>query len=137
MREMINVVVCADSKVFRAYWEKFYRDNPQFTRNDYKVAFRWADSNASTFTHSCVGYLNSMYRRLKNHAKKINIIFLRRYQPMESIKQQSVVEAWRYVKFSPRSDYNQTIISDAIICREDIETELAVFNVRADDSIYF
>lgn len=125
MKKMINVVVCADSKIFRRYWESFYLDNPRFKRGGREVSFRWLDSNEEIPLLSSSLY--SMVYALKKKDNIINFIFPAFYQTTNSDNWQTIKDAWEFLKYNPvmTKDVNQVIFSTKSISLKDISTSFA------------
>lgn len=123
---MTNLVVCSNYKIFRRYWESFYKDNPQFKRGTPEIGFIWIDSSnrdvLSRFS------LNRKADHIHRRGRDVNIIFLKWYQPTNPKTQYYTREAWLYV-YSEWKRFGRPIVSDKLLETDGIDEQFSAFTI--------
>lgn len=133
-KPMTNLVVCSNYKIFRRYWESFYKDNPQFKRGTPEIGFMWVDSsNASNLSHAS---LNDRANNIHRRGRDVNIIFLKRYQPNDDLTQNYIGDAWLYV-FSEQKRFGRPIVSDKLLNTDGIDEKFSSFTITAAKNMIF
>jgi len=133
-KPMTNLVVCSNSKIFRRYWESFYKDNPQFKRGSSEIGFMWIDSsNGNDLSRF---YLNEKLNYVRKLDRDINVIFLRRYQPAEHRKQYAISEAWLYI-YAEYGRFGYPIVSDKKLNTDNIDDSFAEFMITDAKNMIF
>lgn len=133
-KPMTNLVVCSNSKIFRRYWESFYKDNPQFKRGSSEIGFMWIDSsNGNDLSRF---YLNEKLNYIRKLDRDINVIFLRRYQPAEHRKQYAISEAWLYI-YAEHGWFGYPIVSDKKLNTDNIDDSFAEFMITDAKNMIF
>ena len=131
---MTNLVVCSNYKIFRRYWESFYKDNPQFKRGTPEIGFMWVDSlkanNLSRFS------LNERADHIHRRGRDVNIIFLKWYQPNDDLIQNCIGDAWLYV-YSEQKRFGCPIVSDKQLNTENIDELFSNFTITAANNMIF
>lgn len=133
-KPMTNLVVCSNYKIFRRYWESFYKDNPQFKRGTPEIGFMWVDSsNASNLSHAS---LNDRANHVHRRGRDVNIIFLKWYQPNDDLTQNYIGDAWLYV-YSEWKTFGRPIVSDKLLNTDGIGEKFSSFTITAAKNMIF
>ena len=133
-KPMTNLVVCSNSKIFRRYWESFYKDNPQFKRGSSEIGFMWIDSsNGNDLSRF---YLNEKLNYVRKLDRDINVIFLRRYQSTNPKRQYFISEAWLYI-YMDWKRFGYPIVSDKILNTDNIDDSFAEFRITDAKNMIF
>lgn len=133
-KPMTNLVVCSNSKIFRRYWESFYKDNPQFKRGSSEIGFMWIDSsNGNDLSRF---YLNEKLNYIRKLDRDINVIFLRRYQSTNPKKQYFISEAWSYM-YMDWKRFGYPIVSDKILNTDNIDDSFSEFRITDAKNMIF
>lgn len=133
-KPMTNLVVCSNSKIFRRYWESFYKDNPQFKRGSSEIGFMWIDSsNGNDLSRF---YLNEKLNYIRKLDRDINVIFLRRYQSTNPKRQYFISEAWLYI-YMDWKRFGYPIVSDKILNTDNIDDSFAEFRITDAKNMIF
>lgn len=133
-KPMTNLVVCSNSKIFRRYWESFYKDNPQFKRGSSEIGFMWIDSsNGNDLSRF---YLNEKLNYIRKLDRDINVIFLRRYQSTDPKKQYFISEIWLYI-YMDWKRFGYPIVSDKILNTDNIDDSFAEFTITDAKNMIF
>lgn len=133
-KPMTNLVVCSNSKIFRRYWESFYKDNPQFERGSSEIGFMWIDSSNG----NCLSrfYLNEKLNYVRKLDRDINVIFLRRYQSTNPKRQYFISEAWLYI-YAEYGWFGYPIVSDKKLNTDNIDDSFAEFRITDAKNMIF
>jgi hypothetical protein len=133
-KPMTNLVVCSNYKIFRRYWESFYKDNPQFKRGTPEIGFIWLDSSnrdvLSRFS------LNRKADHIHRRGRDVNIIFLKWYQPTNPKTQYYIREAWLYV-YSEWKTFGRPIVSDKLLNTDGIDEQFSAFTITDAKNMLF
>lgn len=133
-KPMTNLVVCSNSKIFRRYWESFYKDNPQFKRGSSEIGFMWIDSsNGNDLSRF---YLNEKLNYVRKLDRDINVIFLRRYQSTNPKRQYFISEAWLYI-YMDWERFGYPIVSDKILNTDNIDDSFSEFRITDAKNMIF
>lgn len=133
-KPMTNLVVCSNSKIFRRYWESFYKDNPQFKRGSSEIGFMWIDSsNGNDLTRF---YLNEKLNYIRKLDRDINVIFLRRYQSTNPKRQYFISEIWLYI-YMDWKRFGYPIVSDKKLNTDNIDDSFAEFRITDAKNMIF
>lgn len=133
-KPMTNLVVCSNSKIFRRYWESFYKDNPQFKRGSSEIGFMWIDSsNGNDLSRF---YLNEKLNYIRKLDRDINVIFLRRYQSTNPKRQYFISEAWLYI-YADWKRFGYPIVSDKKLNTDGIDDSFAEFRITDAKNMIF
>lgn len=133
-KPMTNLVVCSNSKIFRRYWESFYKDNPQFKRGSSEIGFMWIDSsNGNDLSRF---YLNEKLNYIRKLDRDINVIFLRRYQSTNPKRQYFISEAWLYI-YMDWKRFGYPIVSDKILNTDNIDDSFSEFTITDAKNMIF
>lgn len=133
-KPMTNLVVCSNSKIFRRYWESFYKDNPQFKRGSSEIGFMWIDSsNGNDLTRF---YLNEKLNYVRKLDRDINVIFLRRYQSTNPKRQYFISEAWLYI-YMDWKRFGHPIVSDKKLNTDNIDDSFSEFRITDAKNMIF
>lgn len=133
-KPMTNLVVCSNSKIFRRYWESFYKDNPQFKRGSSEIGFMRIDSsNGNDLSRF---YLNEKLNYIRKQDRDINVIFLRRYQSTDPKKQYFISEAWLYM-YMDWKRFGYPIVSDKILNTDNIDDSFSEFRITDAKNMIF
>lgn len=133
-KPMTNLVVCSNSKIFRRYWESFYKDNPQFKRGSSEIDFMWIDSSNGNGLSRF--YLNEKLNYIRKLDRDINVIFLRRYQSTNPKRQYFISEAWLYI-YADWKRFGYPIVSDKILNTDNIDDSFAEFKITDAKNMIF
>lgn len=133
-KPMTNLVVCSNSKIFRRYWESFYKDNPQFKRGSSEIGFMWIDSsNGNDLSRF---YLNEKLNYIRKQDRDINVIFLRRYQSTDPKRQYFISEIWLYI-YAEHGWFGHPIVSDKKLNTDNIDDSFAEFRITDAKNMIF
>lgn len=133
-KPMTNLVVCSNYKIFRRYWESFYKDNPQFKRGTPEIGFIWLDSsNPDTLSRFS---LNRKADHVHRRGRDVNIIFLKWYQPAEHRKQYAISEAWLYM-YMEQKRFGCPIVSDKRLNTDNIDDSFSEFMITDAKNMIF
>ena len=133
-KPMTNLVVCSNYKIFRRYWESFYKDNPQFKRGTPEIGFMWVDSlNANKLSRFS---LNEKADHIHRRGRDVNVIFLKWYQPNDDLIQNCIGDAWLYV-YSEQKRFGCPIVSDKQLNTEGIDELFSSFTITAANNMIF
>lgn len=133
-KPMTNLVVCSNSKIFRRYWESFYKDNPQFKRGSSEIGFMWIDSsNGNDLSRF---YLNEKLNYVRKLDRDINVIFLRRYQSTDPKRQYFISEIWLYI-YMDWKRFGYPVVSDKILNTDNIDDSFSEFRITDAKNMIF
>lgn len=133
-KPMTNLVVCSNSKIFRRYWESFYKDNPQFKRGSSEIGFMWIDSsNGNDLSRF---YLKEKLNYIRKQDRDINVIFLRRYQSTDPKRQYFISEIWLYI-YAEHGWVGYPIVSDKKLNTDNIDDSFAEFRITDAKNMIF
>ena len=129
---MTNLVVCSNYKIFRRYWESFYKDNRQFKRGTPEIGFIWLDSsNPDTLSRFS---LNRKADHIHRLGRDVNIIFLKWYQPAETRAWGYIEQAWLYV-YSEWKTFSRPIVSDKLLNTDGVDDSFSSFTITDADNL--
>ena len=131
-KPMTNLVVCSNYKIFRRYWESFYKDNPQFKRGTPEIGFRWVDSSDSNNLSQSV--LSGVADYIRKRGRDVNIIFLKWYQSHDVRMWGQIEDAWLYV-YSEWKIFGHPIVSEKLLNTDNIDALFGAFTITDTDNL--